>query len=69
MTGTAEKKTDDLQAGRRPAAMQPDEATVYAFCHELRAATYCIHPGCALSRQTHRTRVNAKCCVYRANRA
>jgi 4-carboxymuconolactone decarboxylase len=27
---------DDLQAGRRPAAMKPDEAVVYDFCTELR---------------------------------
>lgn len=27
---------DDLQAGRRPAAMKADEAVVYAFCSELR---------------------------------
>ncbi|HYM03543.1 MAG TPA: hypothetical protein VET85_11400, partial [Stellaceae bacterium] len=26
---------DDLAAGRRPAEMQPDEAIVYDFCHEL----------------------------------
>lgn len=27
---------DDLQAGRRPTRMQPDEAVVYDFCTELR---------------------------------
>jgi 4-carboxymuconolactone decarboxylase len=27
---------DDLQAGRRPAAMAGDEAVVYDFCRELR---------------------------------
>jgi 4-carboxymuconolactone decarboxylase len=27
---------DDLQAGRRPAHMKPDEAVVYDFCTELR---------------------------------
>jgi len=27
---------DDLQAGRRPSAMQKDEAVVYDFCSELR---------------------------------
>lgn len=26
---------DDIAAGRRPAAMQPDEAIVYTFCREL----------------------------------
>jgi 4-carboxymuconolactone decarboxylase len=28
---------DDLQAGRRPSAMQKDEAVVYDFCSELRS--------------------------------
>lgn len=27
---------DDIQAGRRPANMQPDEAAIYDFCTELR---------------------------------
>lgn len=27
---------DDIQAGRRPARLQPDEAVVYDFCTELR---------------------------------
>ena len=27
---------DDIEAGRRPARLQPDEAIVYDFCTELR---------------------------------
>jgi 4-carboxymuconolactone decarboxylase len=34
--GLSAAVVDDLQAGRRPAAMQADEAVVYDFCSELR---------------------------------
>ena len=34
--GLSQAVVDDIQAGRRPASMKPDEATVYAFCTELR---------------------------------
>jgi 4-carboxymuconolactone decarboxylase len=33
--GLAPEAADDLKAGRRPAALQPDEAAVYDFCMEL----------------------------------
>ncbi len=33
--GLADAVAQDLQAGRRPAAMQPDEAAVYDLCMEL----------------------------------
>lgn len=33
--GLAESVATDLQEGRRPAGMQPDEALVYDFCMEL----------------------------------
>ncbi len=33
--GLADTVAQDLQAGRRPAAMQPDEAAVYDLCMEL----------------------------------
>ena len=33
--GLAQSVADDLKEGRRPAAMQPDEAVVYDFCMEL----------------------------------
>lgn len=34
--GLSPAVVDDLQAGRRPAAMQPDEAVIYDFCTEMR---------------------------------
>lgn len=34
--GLSEAVVDDIQAGRRPAAMKPDEAVVYDFCTEMR---------------------------------
>ena len=33
--GLAQSVADDLKAGRRPSAMQPDEAVVYDLCMEL----------------------------------
>lgn len=33
--GLSEAVIGDLAAGKRPAAMQPDEQIVYDFCHEL----------------------------------
>jgi len=36
MAGLGNDVIDALLAGRRPARMQPDEATVYDFCSELR---------------------------------
>ncbi len=33
--GLAQSVADDLKEGRRPGAMQPDEAVVYDFCMEL----------------------------------
>ena len=36
--GLAESVAADLKEGRRPAAMQPDEALVYDFCMELATA-------------------------------
>lgn len=33
--GLAQAVADDLKAGRRPSAMQPDEAAVYDLCMEL----------------------------------
>jgi 4-carboxymuconolactone decarboxylase len=33
--GLAPEAADDLKAGRRPTALQPDEAAVYDFCMEL----------------------------------
>ena len=33
--GLAQSVADDLKEGRRPTAMQPDEAVVYDFCMEL----------------------------------
>jgi 4-carboxymuconolactone decarboxylase len=34
--GLAQSVVDDIRAGRRPAAMKPDEAVVYDFCSEMR---------------------------------
>lgn len=34
--GLSESVVDDIQAGRRPSAMKPDEAVVYDFCTEMR---------------------------------
>ncbi len=34
--GLSPAVADDIQAGRRPARLQPDEAVVYDFCTELR---------------------------------
>jgi 4-carboxymuconolactone decarboxylase len=34
--GLSEAVIDDIHAGRRPAAMQPDEAVIYDFSDELR---------------------------------
>jgi 4-carboxymuconolactone decarboxylase len=34
--GLSESVADDIQAGRRPAAMKPDETVVYDFCAEMR---------------------------------
>ena len=34
--GLSEAVVDDLQAGRRPAAMKADEAVIYDFCSQLR---------------------------------
>jgi 4-carboxymuconolactone decarboxylase len=34
--GLSASVVDDLQAGRRPAAMKPDETVIYDFCSELR---------------------------------
>jgi 4-carboxymuconolactone decarboxylase len=34
--GLSESVADDIQAGRRPAAMKADEAIVYDFCAEMR---------------------------------
>jgi 4-carboxymuconolactone decarboxylase len=36
--GIAPAAADDLKAGRRPAALKPDEAAVYDFCMELSTA-------------------------------
>jgi len=33
--GLPQAVADDLKAGKRPASMQPDEATVYEFCMDL----------------------------------
>ena len=33
--GLSQAVADDLKAGKRPASMQPDEATVYEFCMDL----------------------------------
>src|SRR6266853_5335994 len=33
--GLPQAVADDLKVGKRPAPMQPDEATVYAFCMDL----------------------------------
>src|SRR5205085_652065 len=35
--GLSAAVVDELAAGKRPAGMQPDEAIVYDFCHELLA--------------------------------
>jgi 4-carboxymuconolactone decarboxylase len=34
-TGLPQAVADDLKVGKRPASMQPDEATVYEFCMDL----------------------------------
>ncbi|HEX4346543.1 MAG TPA: hypothetical protein VHZ73_03175 [Vicinamibacterales bacterium] len=34
--GLSQSVVDDIEAGRRPASMQPDEAVVYDFCAEMR---------------------------------
>ena len=34
--GLAESVADDIQAGRRPSGMKPDETVVYDFCAEMR---------------------------------
>jgi 4-carboxymuconolactone decarboxylase len=33
--GLHQAVADDLKVGKRPASMQPDEATVYEFCMDL----------------------------------